>query len=159
MKESDLRRTIPASGEGMRGIAGHLPYLLAHAHAAVRSALTRSFADMEVTVPQFAILTMIDSYPGVSCADLARLTNLTAQTINPMLVNLEGAGFITRIPDEVHGKIIRTFATQEGRRLRLQCRRRADRIERKLLADVRRNDQMIIRKWLVKIASDLQKEE
>ena len=54
--------------------------------------MEKALADLEVTPPQFAVLTMIVSYPGVSGADLARLTFLTPQTINVIVRNLEKDG-------------------------------------------------------------------
>ncbi|MDZ4367947.1 MAG: MarR family transcriptional regulator, partial [Afipia sp.] len=85
---------VPQIGEAMRGEEGHLPYLLSQAQAAMRLALERGLADLGVTPPQFSILTMIDSYPGLSGADLARLTMLTPQTINLIVKNLERDGLI-----------------------------------------------------------------
>ena len=63
---------------------------------AVRAAMEKALADIEVTPPQFAVLTMIVSYPGVSGADLARLTFLTPQTINVIVRNLERTGAIEK---------------------------------------------------------------
>jgi len=68
---------VPRPGEGKRGPEGHLGYLVRQANVAVRSAMEKVLADLEVTPPQFAVLTMIVSYPGLSGADLARLTFLT----------------------------------------------------------------------------------
>ncbi|MGL6317983.1 MarR family transcriptional regulator [Aeromonas hydrophila] len=44
---------------------------------------------MAITAPQFALLTMLDAYPGSSNAELARLTLLTPQTVSPMVTSLE----------------------------------------------------------------------
>ena len=67
---------LPAPGEGKRGEAGHLGYLLRQA-AAQRLRMERALADLPITAPQFALLTMLDAYPGSSNAELARLTLLT----------------------------------------------------------------------------------
>ena len=64
--------TVPRPGEGKRGPEGHLGYLVRQANSAVRAAMEKVLADLEVTPPQFAVLTMIVSYPGLSGADLAR---------------------------------------------------------------------------------------
>ncbi|MGL6468642.1 hypothetical protein ACSZNP_15270 [Aeromonas hydrophila] len=62
---------------GKRGEAGHLGYLLRQAAAAQRLRMERALADLPITAPQFALLTMLDAYPGSSNAELARLTLLT----------------------------------------------------------------------------------
>ena len=100
-KNSDIirkpgRRCRAAPGEGKRGPEGHLGYLVRQASVAVRAAMEKVLADIEITPPQFAVLTMIVSYPGVSGADLARLTFLTPQTINVIVRNLERTGAIEK---------------------------------------------------------------
>ena len=50
---------VPAPGEGKRGEQGYLGYLLRQAHAAVRLTMERTLADLGVTSPQFAVLTML----------------------------------------------------------------------------------------------------
>ena len=57
---------------------------------------------------------MIVSYPGVSGADLARLTFLTPQTINVIVRNLERMGAIRKAADADHGRILRLTATAKG---------------------------------------------
>lgn len=146
---------VPATGEGMRGERGHLPYLLAQANAAARLALDRAFAGLNVTVPQFSVLTMIDAYPGVSGADLARLTLLTPQTINLIVKNLERDGLIVKTPDEVHGRVIRLDTTARGRQLRSKCRARADGIEKLLVENLSDPEQRTIRRWLVDVTQSL----
>jgi DNA-binding MarR family transcriptional regulator len=148
-------RAVPSTGEGMRGEKGHLPYLLAQANGAVRLALERAFADLDVTLPQFSVLTMVHAYPGVSGAELARLTLLTPQTINFIVKNLERDGLIVKTPDDVHGRIIRIDITEKGRQLRQKCRTRADQMEKQLVDGVSDAEQRTIRKWLVRVTQSL----
>ena len=49
----------PPPGQGKRGEKGHLAYLLRQAQAATRLTLERALADLGVTPPQFAVLTML----------------------------------------------------------------------------------------------------
>lgn len=150
-----LSPRIPPAGEAMRGEEGHLPYLLSQAHAAMRLALERALAGLDVTAPQFSILTMIDSYPGISGAELARLTMLTPQTINVIVRNLERGGLIVKSPDEVHGRILRLQTTATGHDLRIKCRERANRVEKRVIAGLAASDEKIVRRWLVQLARDM----
>jgi hypothetical protein len=52
---------VPAPGEGKRGVEGHLGYLLRQAAAAQRAKTERALADLGVTPPQFAVLTMLNA--------------------------------------------------------------------------------------------------
>src|SRR5919198_4962453 len=102
---------VPRPGEGKRGPEGHLGYLVRQASGAVRLAMDRALGDLGVTPPQFSVLTMIVAYPGLSGADLARLTFLTPQTINVIVGNLERAGAIEKSAHAEHGRILRLTAT------------------------------------------------
>ena len=62
------KRRPPPPGEGKRGERGYLAYLLRQAQAATRLTMERSLADLGVTTPQFAVLTMLKAYPGLSGA-------------------------------------------------------------------------------------------
>lgn len=146
---------VPQIGEAMRGEEGHLPYLLSQAQAAMRLALERGLADLGVTPPQFSILTMIDSYPGLSGADLARLTMLTPQTINLIVKNLERDGLIAKSPDAVHGRILRLQTTAAGHGLRMKCRERAARVDRRVTAGLTPSEEKAVRRWLVQLAKDM----
>ena len=94
---------IPDVGQGKRGEAGHLGYLLRQASLAWRARMEHALAEFAVTPPQFAALTMIGAYPGLSSADLARASLLTPATIAGIVANLKraGAGIHHRVV--VHG--------------------------------------------------------
>src|SRR5690349_20154579 len=96
---------IPEPGEGKRGEQGYLGYLLRQASNAVRLGVDPSLEDLGVTQPQFLIMTMINAYPGISGAEVARLTMLTPQTISLIVANLERDGRLRRAISPNHGRI------------------------------------------------------
>src|SRR5262245_52695634 len=149
---------VPRPGEGKRGPEGHLGYLVRQASAAVRLAMDRALADLEVTPPQFAVLTMIASYPGISGADLARLTFLTPQTINVIVGNLEKAGAIARTAHAEHGRILQLTVTPRGRTLLKRCRDRVMELEKGLQRPLSGDEQKVVRRWLAEIATSLMSE-
>ena len=108
---------VPAPGEGKRGEAGYLSYLLRQAAAAVRLRLERTLVGLAVTPPQFLVLTMLDSYPGASGADIARLAQLTPQAVHGIIGNLERARLIGRSPHPVHGRVQVIALTKSGPRI------------------------------------------
>src|SRR5690349_12369048 len=139
---------IPRPGEGKRGPQGHLGYLLRQASVALRTAMDRALAELGVTTPQFAVLTMIVAYPGASGADLARLTFLTPQTINVIVRNLERGGAIAKTAHATHGRILRLSATSRGRALLRRCRARVGVLEVAMAQPLGRDEQRAIRRWL-----------
>lgn len=149
------RSPIPRPGEGKRGVEGHLGYLLRQASGLVRVALERALADLRVTPPQFTVLTMIAAYPGLSGADLARLTFLTPQTINVIVRNLQRSGAIEKSAHAGHGRILQLTATARGVALLKRCRTRATEVEGRLVGLLGRDDERAVRRWLSAVADEL----
>lgn len=149
---------VPAPGEGKRGEQGYLGYLLRQAHAAVRLKMERTLADLGVTSPQFAVLTMLNAYPGLSGADVARLTFLTPQTVGVIVRNLERDGAILMTPHPVHGRIQQWTLTPRGATLLKSCRDRVLELEKRLVTGLDGKAEVTVRRWLAGIAADLQDE-
>jgi DNA-binding MarR family transcriptional regulator len=145
----------PAPGSGKRGEDGHIAYLLRQAQAATRLTLERALADLGVTPPQFAVLTMLNAYPGLSGADVARVALLTPQTVGVIIGNLERDGAIRKTPHPVHGRVLQWTLTRRGVGLLDQCRRRVTTVERRLVTGLSAKAEATIRRWLSRIASDL----
>jgi len=159
-KNADIKRkpgSLPRPGEGKRGPEGHLGYLLRQASVAARAAMEKVLAELEVTPPQFSVLTMIVAYPGVSGADLARLTFLTPQTINVIVRNLERMGAIAKAADAEHGRILRLTATAKGQVLLKRCRIRVMQVEERLASLVGRDEERVVRRWLSAVGKALGK--
>jgi DNA-binding MarR family transcriptional regulator len=151
-------RPPPPPGQGKRGEKGYLAYLLRQAQAAARLTLERALGDLGVTPPQFAVLTMLKAYPGLSGADLARVALLTPQTVGVIIRNLERDGAIRKTPHPVHGRVLQWTLTRRGGTLLGKCRRHAKAMERRLMAGLSAKAQVTVRRWLSRIAADLQQD-
>jgi DNA-binding MarR family transcriptional regulator len=145
---------VPAVGEGRRGSEGHIAYLLRQAGGAVRWALDAELAREGLTSPQFLVLTLLQAYPGISGADLARLTQLTPQTINLVVRKLERDALVGRVPHEAHGRVLRLEVSAAGRRRLARCRQLADRVEQRMLALLDARSAPVVRRWLVNVARE-----
>jgi DNA-binding MarR family transcriptional regulator len=145
----------PPPGLGKRGEKGHLGYLLRQAQAAARLTLERALAGLAVTPPQFAVLTMLKAYPGLSGADVARVALLTPQTVGVIIRNLERDGAIRKMPHPVHGRVLQWTLTRRGETLLDRCRRHVNAMERRLAAGLGAKAEATIRRWLAKIAAEL----
>ena len=148
----------PPPGRGKRGEKGYLGYLLRQAQAASRLTLERALADLGATPPQFAVLTMLKAYPGLSGADLARVALLTPQTVGVIIRNLERSRAIRKTPHPVHGRVLQWTLTRRGGTLLDKCRRHVKALERRLMAGLSAKAQVTIRRWLSKIAAELQQD-
>ncbi len=148
-------KAVPRAGEGKRGPDGYLGYLVRQAHVAVRAAMDKALAELGVTSPQFVVLTMIGAYPGLSGADLARLTFLTPQTINLIVGNLVKAGAVGKSADPAHGRILRLQTTAEGEALLRRCKVRVQEVEERLAGLVGREEEKVVRRWLAAVGAKL----
>jgi len=132
---------------------GHIGYLLRRAQVAVRNRIERALADLGVTHPQFAVLTIISAYEGLSSADVARLSLLTPQTVNVIVQNLERDGLVERTPDPVHGRILRLAPSEAARPLLKRCRGRVNAIEARMLVGLSVAEERAVRRWLAGLAA------
>lgn len=120
------------------------------------SAPNPDLAGIRVPPPQFAVLTMLKAYPGLSGADLARVALPTPQTVSLIIRNLERDGAIRMTPHPVHGRMLQWTLTRRGGALLAACRRHVMALERRLMAGLGATAQATVRRWLSKIAADLQ---
>jgi DNA-binding MarR family transcriptional regulator len=153
---SALAIVPPPPGQGKRGEQGYLAYLLRQAQAATRLTMERALGEVGVTPPQFVVLTMLRAYPGLSGADLARVAWLTPQTVGVIIRNLERDGAIRKTAHPVHGRVLQWTLTRRGEALLEKCRRHAQAVERRLTDGMSVKGLVTVRRWLSKIATDLQ---
>lgn len=152
MRKPGSTPSVPAAGEDKRGEEGHLGYLLRQASVVFRARTERALADLGVTHPQFSVLTMVAAYPGLSNADLARLSFLTPQTVSVIVANLKRAGALASRPHAVHGRIRQLSLTQDGEALLARCKERVHALEADLSDGLAPGEEQAVRRWLVRIA-------
>ncbi|CEJ12641.1 MarR family protein [bacterium YEK0313] len=144
----------PDIGEGKRGEEGYLGYLLRQAHGMHRLRMERALAGLDTTPPQFLVMTMIAAYPGLSNADIARLTLLTPQTVSVIVGNLKRAGAVTRTAHPIHGRIQELALSPSGEALLARCRGQVRAIEEQLVRGLSAADEKVVRRWLVAVAME-----
>ncbi|MEX2964450.1 MarR family winged helix-turn-helix transcriptional regulator [Microbulbifer sp. TYP-18] len=157
MRKSNMEQVsgLPAPGEGKRGEAGYVGYLLRQAAHAYQVHLARQLDDLAVTPPQFSVMTMIAAYPGLSSADIARLTFLTPQTVSVIISNLVKADTVARVPHAAHGRIQQLVLTDSGLKLLATAKECVKAVENELTDGVSSTDEKALRRWLASISSRL----
>jgi DNA-binding MarR family transcriptional regulator len=101
---------------------------------------------------------MLKAYPGLSGADVALVALLTPQTVGVIIRNLERDGAIRKTPHPGHGRVLQWTLTRRGGTLLAKCRRHAQSVERRFTAGLSAKAQVTVRRWLSKIAADLQQD-
>lgn len=152
VKTSDA--ALPEAGKGKRGEDGYFGYLLRQAANAYRYRVEQALRDLQLTQPQFAVMTMLGAYPGHSSADLARLALLTPQTMSVIVANLLKMGLIDRRAHQVHGRIQKLELTNRGADVLQAAKARVYDMENAMVATLSKDEEAIVKRWLVNVAAN-----
>lgn len=92
-----------------------LGYALKRAQQALRGHLDAELRNIGLTTPQYSVLAGLEVSAGLSNAELARRAFVTPQTMQAIIVTLERDGLIKRAAHPVHGRVLTTELTPDGR--------------------------------------------
>jgi DNA-binding MarR family transcriptional regulator len=92
--------------------------------------------NLGVSTPEYTALSVLARREGLSSAQLARRTLVSAQAMNQLVIGLEKRRLIARKADPGHGWIQRASLTPAGRKLLAECDRATADVEALLLSDM-----------------------
>ncbi len=104
-----------SQGDTVGPVGESVGYALKQATTALRAAMDTVLRPLELTVPQYSCLEVLDQRPGLSSSELARATFVTRQSMNLVLQGLHQRGLLTRAAAADHGKALPTELTDAGR--------------------------------------------
>jgi DNA-binding MarR family transcriptional regulator len=107
-------------------------YLVARLDRLVRSQLSEVLEPFDLTVPQYTLLSVLEHRPGLSNAQLARRSYITAQAMHQVVNGLEDRGLIARRVSPDHGRIQLTELTDDGMALLKACDEEVNRLEERI---------------------------
>jgi DNA-binding MarR family transcriptional regulator len=120
------------------GIEGRLGrrvgYQLKRAEHALRLEMDGVLRGVGLTTPQYAALSVLEEEAGLSGAALARRCFVTPQTMNQILMNLQGSGMVERRPHPEHGRVLSAYLTRKGAELVALAHGEVGTIEDRMLA-------------------------
>jgi len=129
----------------------NLGYLFRLAHQRFRAALEDGLRDLSLSGQEYVILSVFDARSELSSSELARITQVTRQTMHTAVLGLESAGLLERRPRNQRVVLVRP--TKRGRKVLEAATDRVRAIERSALAGLSRNDERVIRTWLANLAA------
>jgi DNA-binding MarR family transcriptional regulator len=129
----------------------NLGYLFRLAHQRFRAALDEGLEDLGLSAQEYGILSVFDTRSELSSSELARITQVTRQTMHTAVLGLETAGLLERRPRNQRVVLVRP--THRGRKALDAATDRVRAIERTALAGLSRNDERVIRTWLANLAA------
>jgi DNA-binding MarR family transcriptional regulator len=118
-----------------------ISYLIGRLHRVLRSALDEGIRAHGLTVAQYTALSILGDRPGLSNAQLARRSFMSAQSANQVMHVLEDLKLVRRNVDPNHGRIARAELTARGRTVLSACEQVVDACEIALWRSVPRTRQ------------------
>jgi len=133
-----------------------LTYVIGRLDRALRRRLAAAVEPAGLTLPAYTALSVLQAQNGLSNAQLARRSLVTPQSMSEVLMLLVERGYVRRLPDPGHGRVIRTELTEAGRHALEQCDRAVDAVELEMLGDVDPADASDLREILIRLGRALE---
>jgi DNA-binding MarR family transcriptional regulator len=129
----------------------NLGYLFRLAHQRFRALLDSELEDLGLSAQDYGILSVFETRPELSTSDLARISQVTRQTMHTSVLSLEAAGLVER--SARNQRVVLVRPTARGRSCLQTATRRVRAVERAALADLSREAERTVRMWLVSLAA------
>ncbi len=96
-------------------------YLIKRTESLLRTQMDPIARAAGLTIAQYTALSILHARPGMSSAELARRTFVSAQAANELVNGLHRKGLILRRPSPEHGKILRLRLSKKGETVLRKC--------------------------------------
>nr|WP_257101587.1 MarR family transcriptional regulator [Streptomyces sp. alain-838] len=126
-----------------------LLYLLKRTELAVRARLEELLKPAGITALQYTALTVLERHDGVSAAQLARDSFVTAQSMADMVRTLESRGLIHREPNPANRRERLILLADPGRQLLAEYAGPARALEARMVADLSAEEVDALREALI----------
>ena len=128
-----------------------LGYLFRPAHQRFRALLDSELEDLGMSAQEYGILSVFQTRPEISTSELARISQVTRQTMHTSVLSLEAAGLAER--SARNQRVVLVRLTTRGRTCLDAATRRVRAVEHAALADLSREDERTVRAWLANVAA------
>jgi DNA-binding MarR family transcriptional regulator len=133
------------------GPEANLGYLFRLAHQRFRAALDDALQDLGLSGQDYIVLSVFETRLELSTSELARITQVTRQTMHTAILGLESAGLLERIPKNQRVVLVRP--TKRGIKTLKEATFRVRAVERAALAGLSRSGERAVRVWLANVAA------
>ena len=129
----------------------NLGHLFRLAHQRFRAALEEGVQDLGLSAQEYVILSVFETRLELTASELARITQVTRQTMHTAVFSLESAGLLER--RSRNKRVVLVRPTIRGRKTLKAATERVRAVERSALAGLSHNDERAIRTWLADVAA------
>jgi DNA-binding MarR family transcriptional regulator len=129
----------------------NLGYLFRLAFQRFRTVLEEALEAFALTSQEYGILSLFESRSELSTSELARISQVTRQTMHTAVLGLERSGLLER--RSKNRRVVLVGPTTRGRERLEAATERVRELERAALAGLTRDEQRAIRNWLAGVAT------
>lgn len=133
------------------GPEANLGYLFRLAHQRFRATLDDVLEGVGLSAQDYGILSVFATRVELSTSDLARLTQVTRQTMHPAILRLESAGLLERRAK--NQRVVLSRLTKRGSDVLAEATKRIRGAERAAFAGLSQQDEATVRVWLAGVAA------
>jgi DNA-binding MarR family transcriptional regulator len=144
--------SLDDAASAARSPEGNLGYLFRVAYQSFRRQLEAELVRHGLTVPEYSALSAFDVCAQLSSAELARLLEVTPQTMNTLVHELLSRSLLERELRPTRGKTLLLRLTRRGRRLLDSATKTVRAVESSALNEREPSEQHIIKAWLSELA-------
>lgn len=145
-----MSATLTSSAQPVPGAEANLGYLFRLGYQRFRALLEDELEDIGLSAQEYAILSVFETRTELSTSELARLTQVTRQTMHQLILRLESAGLLDRRARNQRVVLLRL--TKQGRDALRAATRRVRGVERAAFAGLSQKDEATVRAWLAGLA-------
>lgn len=131
-----------------------LGFLLYGVMAALRPQVAAELKPLGVGLAEFVCMRILSKHPGLTRAELARGTNVSAQAANQVLRALEERGALTRPAPAPPGRAMPARLTREGRALLKRADAAVRMADQRVLARLSADEQRHLKRLLYAAGTD-----
>jgi DNA-binding MarR family transcriptional regulator len=130
----------------------NLGYLFRLAHQRFRTTLGEALRDLGLSAQEYVILSVFETRPELSTSELARITQVTRQTMHTAVLELETAGLIER--RSKNQRVVLVRPTKRGRTTLATATDRVRAVEDAALAGLSHTEERVVRTWLANVITN-----
>jgi DNA-binding MarR family transcriptional regulator len=142
---------LTSSPQPLPGPGANLGYLFRLAHQRFRATLDDALEDFGLSAHEYGILSVFETRAELSTSELARVAQVTRQTMHPAICALESAGLLERRARNQRVVLLRL--TKQGRDVLRAATKRIRVAERAAFAGLSEHDEATVRAWLAGLAT------
>src|SRR5690349_11430722 len=146
-----MSERLTTSGRPLPEPDADLGYLFRLAHQRFRALLDSELQDLGLSAQDYGILSLFGTRPELSTAELARISQVTRQTMHTSVLSLEAAGLVER--SARNQRVVLVRPTNRGRTCLTTATRRVRAVEQAALAGLSRQEERTVRAWLASLAA------